>query len=353
MTHRQLHIPIATQVLLVFLAIGQPVQAEVFIPASSRASGIFAGPGLDGFFYDRDDPAGTVDSLAMADLILAGSSANATFSSTLIDYPNGDEAILFLPALGELLGADAAGLNPPGAAASEASPMVMRFLGVIHITEGMDIDPGNSTIDVRFALGSDDGSRLRIGGQTLISIDGTGVFFSFPPEQIEVANFEAAGLYPVEIVWYDHFGGMGIAWYSSIPGGPDSGAPAGTAGIVPAAILGTLEPLVIDIKPGGFPNSVNPRSKGVIPVAILTTSTFDAATVHPLSVEFGPSGATEAHGRGHLEDVDGDGDLDLLLHFRTQDTGIRCGEVTAFLRGETVEGQVIQGADSIKTVGCN
>src|SRR5439155_24325725 len=78
----------------------------------------------------------------------------------------------------------------------------------------------------------------------------------------------------------------------------------------------------IDIKPGTFPNSINPRSRGVIPVAILTTDTFDATTVDPLSVRFGPSGAIEAHGRGHIEDVDGDGDLDLVLHFRTQDTGI-------------------------------
>jgi len=80
--------------------------------------------------------------------------------------------------------------------------------------------------------------------------------------------------------------------------------------------------VVIDIHPGSFPNSVNPRNRGVIPVAILTTSTaqgepldFDATTVDPLSVTFGPDGATEAHERGHIEDVDGDGDVDLVLHF--------------------------------------
>lgn len=352
MKRRQLHIFIATQVLLVVLGIGQASQADIFIPASSRASGIVVEPGLKGFFYDRDDPAGTINSLAMADAIIASSTPSATFSSTLVDYPNGDEAILFLPMLGELLGVDAAGLNPPGAAASAASPMVMRFMGVIHVTEALDIDPSNSTIDVQFALGSDDGSRLRIGGQTLISIDGTGVFFDFPPEQIEVASFEAPGLYPVDIVWYDHFGGTGIAWYSSISGGPDSGAPAGTAGIVPTEVLGILEPLLVDIKPGSFPNSINVKSKGVIPVAILTTSSFDATAVAPLSVAFGPNGAMEAHGQGHIEDADGDGDLDLVLHFRTQDTGIQCGATSAFLTGETFDGQVIQGSDSIKLTGC-
>jgi hypothetical protein len=37
--------------------------------------------------------------------------------------------------------------------------------------------------------------------------------------------------------------------------------------------------VTIDIKPGEFPNSINLKSKGKIPVAILTTNTFDATTV--------------------------------------------------------------------------
>jgi hypothetical protein len=110
--------------------------------------------------------------------------------------------------------------------------------------------------------------------------------------------------------------------------------------------------VLIDIKPGSFPNSINPRSNGVIPVAILTTPSFDATLVDPLSVQFGPAEATEAHGRGHIEDVDGDGDLDLVLHFRTQETGIQCGDTEASLTGETFDGYSFTGTDSIRTVGC-
>jgi hypothetical protein len=110
--------------------------------------------------------------------------------------------------------------------------------------------------------------------------------------------------------------------------------------------------VALDIKPGESPNSINPRSNGVIPVAILTTETFDATTVDPLSVEFGPHGATEAHGEGHIEDVNGDGRPDLVLHFRTQDTGIQCGDTSASLTGETFGDEPIQGSDSIITVGC-
>jgi len=109
---------------------------------------------------------------------------------------------------------------------------------------------------------------------------------------------------------------------------------------------------VIDIKPGSDPNSINPKSNGVIPVAIVTTGNFDATTVDPLSVAFGPNGATEFHGKGHIQDADGDGDLDLVLHFKTQDTGIQCGDTQASLTGQTFGGQAITGTDAIQTVGC-
>lgn len=109
--------------------------------------------------------------------------------------------------------------------------------------------------------------------------------------------------------------------------------------------------VAIDIKPGSDPNSINLKSKRVIPVAILTTEDFDATTVDPLSVEFGPSGATESHGRGHTEDVDGDGDLDLVLHFRTQETGITQGDTEACLTGVTFDGTPIQGCDDVRIVG--
>jgi hypothetical protein len=114
-----------------------------------------------------------------------------------------------------------------------------------------------------------------------------------------------------------------------------------------------IQEVTIDIKPGSSPNSINPKSNGVIPVAILTTDTFDATTVDPLSVRFGPEGAKEMHKKGHIEDVNKDGEPDLVLHFKTQATGITCGDTSASLTGETVDGDPIQGFDSIKTVGCN
>ena len=106
----------------------------------------------------------------------------------------------------------------------------------------------------------------------------------------------------------------------------------------------------IDIKPGSDENPINLKSMGVITVAILTTDFFDATAVDPMSVKFGPGGATECHERGHIEDVDEDGDLDMVLHFRTQETGIEWDDAEAYLTGYTVDGIAIEGRDVITTV---
>ena len=110
--------------------------------------------------------------------------------------------------------------------------------------------------------------------------------------------------------------------------------------------------VAIDVKPDSFPNLINPRSEGVIAVAILTTNDFDATTVDPLSVKFGPNEAVAALNTGHTEDVNGDGRLDLVLHFKIPDTGIACGNTVVILTGTTLNGQLFSGADSIQTVGC-
>jgi hypothetical protein len=112
------------------------------------------------------------------------------------------------------------------------------------------------------------------------------------------------------------------------------------------------ELISIDIKPGRDPASINPKSQEVIPVAILTTKTFDATTVDATTVHFGKTGIEATAVRSALKDVVGDGILDLILYFKTQNTGITCGDISASLTGKTFSGQAIEGSDAIVTVGC-
>ena len=122
-------------------------------------------------------------------------------------------------------------------------------------------------------------------------------------------------------------------------------------------VLGAQE-IGIDIKPGSDRNSINPNSKGVIPVAILGSATFDVATVDVNALAFGSDEATPAHDltdpvvyADHLKDVNSDGFMDLVTHYRTQDTGIAKDDTEACLTGDTTGGVAIYDCDAIKTVG--
>jgi hypothetical protein len=110
----------------------------------------------------------------------------------------------------------------------------------------------------------------------------------------------------------------------------------------------------IDIKPGSDPNSINLGSKGTIPVAILSTEDFDATTVDPETVEL--AGATVGtKGKSDrlmasIEDVNGDGRLDLVVHIETEELASIPGDTEAILTGLTYGGTPIEGSDSIRIV---
>jgi len=109
----------------------------------------------------------------------------------------------------------------------------------------------------------------------------------------------------------------------------------------------------IDIEPGDIPNSINLRSKGTIPVAILSSPTFDApGTIDFASLTFGRTGTEKslAFCNSHGEDVNGDGLLDLVCHFNTQQTGFRSGDTQGVLQGNTLLDFSIRGVDSVHIV---
>ncbi|MDH5308231.1 MAG: hypothetical protein OEW02_13700 [Myxococcales bacterium] len=107
----------------------------------------------------------------------------------------------------------------------------------------------------------------------------------------------------------------------------------------------------IDIKPGSDANTVNPASRGVLPVALLGAHDFDVADVDAATLRFGPGAAALAHREDpHPVDLNGDGFPDLLGHFRSEETGIAAGDTQACLRGETHAGAHLEGCDALRSV---
>lgn len=116
--------------------------------------------------------------------------------------------------------------------------------------------------------------------------------------------------------------------------------------------------LTIDIRPGSEDNPINPDSRGTVPVAVLQTDAFDPTTA-AVRYRFGApdvvadgGGSRPAHG-SHVEDVDGDGRDDLVLHFPTEVTGFDGDESEGRLEWErTQEGHHgLSGTDDVTIVG--
>lgn len=113
----------------------------------------------------------------------------------------------------------------------------------------------------------------------------------------------------------------------------------------------------IDIRPGSDLNRIQPFGAQVIPVAILGSSYFDVLDLEVGTLAFGPDGAAPARDLSdpdvlaeHLDDVNGDGFIDLITHYRSRDTGIAPGDKTACLTGMTVRGAAFTACDSIRVM---
>lgn len=110
--------------------------------------------------------------------------------------------------------------------------------------------------------------------------------------------------------------------------------------------------VTIDVIPGKDPNIIKLFSR-FVSVAILTTATFDAATVDPATILLASASVT-MRGNGatasQLKDVDKDGDKDLIVKVFTEETTITDGDVMVTLTGTTFSGTMIQGTDTIQVV---
>jgi len=125
---------------------------------------------------------------------------------------------------------------------------------------------------------------------------------------------------------------------------------AGTADPLPTAI-----PVDLDVRPFSDGNVVNAWSMGKLPVAVLSTPTFDAASIDPSTVLL--SGARPVccrDGRPMLfvRDVDEDGDDDLILFFTPREIDVVGDPAVVCLTGTTADGTDVEGTDVLNLAEC-
>lgn len=115
--------------------------------------------------------------------------------------------------------------------------------------------------------------------------------------------------------------------------------------------IGSAIPVAIDIKPGTDPNVLKLGSNGNVPVAILSSESFDAATVDPSSIALASAGLKlKGNGTGifALEDVNLDGLPDLVVHIATQGLELTTTSESAELVGQTFSGTPIFGVGAVQ-----
>ncbi|AQT67274.1 hypothetical protein STSP2_00417 [Anaerohalosphaera lusitana] len=115
----------------------------------------------------------------------------------------------------------------------------------------------------------------------------------------------------------------------------------------------------VDIKPESTDNTINMGSNGVVPVAFLSSSDFDATTIDPLTVtlrgEDFNTGLVKVRGKKQNPmatetDVNGDGLIDLYVKLETEKLAEYELDAVCDFGALTYDGLVVSGSDSITVV---
>lgn len=163
-----------------------------------------------------------------------------------------------------------------------------------------------------------------------------------------VENFvvPATGRYIVAVSnWPHNFKAGGAVWYPTdmdLPG--DYNLVITNSAAAPAAP--SVTPINIEVKPGqrGGEAPINPKSRGKIPVALLSSQTFKPMNVDTSTLRFGQSGTEDSLSKCNKfgTDLNGDGFMDLICHFNNQDAGFDYNTLVGVVTGQAkVDGQTV------------
>ncbi|MEX2199636.1 MAG: PPC domain-containing protein [Burkholderiales bacterium] len=113
-----------------------------------------------------------------------------------------------------------------------------------------------------------------------------------------------------------------------------------------------LKVITIEIKPGSRQFApINLKSKGSLPVALISSGDFDALKVDRDSLRFGATGDEDSLRKcgWEGENVGGDSKLDLVCHFETQAAEFGPDHTEGVLKG-TIDGKPFEGRGVLKVL---
>lgn len=220
-------------------------------------------------------------------------------------------------------------------------------------SDGTGVDT-NVTIfnpDGTILLSNDDGEQFDAG-----SVFPSGNLDAYITKQ----RLPADGIYTVGVSNTAHFlvsgGGLGSTGFNMNLSGSYTLVISGVVPPPPAPVPApaSVVQMNIEIRPGNrdLAPPMNPKSKGSIPVALLSHSGFDALGVYTESITFGRSGSEHSLIRCLKDgrDVNGDGLADLVCHFDNQMAGFEPTDTAGKIKGRMAAGGQFEGQGWLKVV---
>jgi PA14 domain/PEP-CTERM motif len=168
-----------------------------------------AGTGLLGNYY-KFNSSNNIGSLSNANQLISTSGGpTATFTSTTVCFPNcADTSIADTSSLATLLNGHANNFayTTPGNTVTSVDHSVITLTGYIAITQ---------VGTYNFGIGSDDGSSMTIGGQSVINNDNDHGYQVSGGQ----ATFTQTGLYAITLEYFEDSGSTGFEFFGSAPDG--------------------------------------------------------------------------------------------------------------------------------------
>ena len=148
--------------------------------------------GLSGSFYNYDDSAGNLGTIALAESVIANQSANASFVSTEVDYTRASGDLGKGSNLESWLGDDSASIKYVDNNKQSTEDSVVKLTGFVSLAVG----------SYSIKVTADDGYQIKINGNVVASIDSN--------QSVDTDNFTFpvtdSGKQSIEIIYWDQGG---------------------------------------------------------------------------------------------------------------------------------------------------